>query len=148
VKKPLEFFQFLIAGVDPATGDAVKGALKDFAIGTYSDARKKAEEFERQCAEQEPDRKMKVTAVGLERVGPMIQRQLTIIMAAAEQNRVAAEMLAARLAEYTARESLEIRPNLSQIADCLLDEARKAALFVLKEGKAAIVEPEARRVTL
>jgi hypothetical protein len=145
VNKTLELFQFEVVGVDPATGKRLRGTLNDIAIGDYAAARKKAEQFEAELAQQQPEKKFKVTAVGVERVGPFMQRHMKIVMASAEQSRVAAEMMAARLAELTARDSLELNPNIPQIAERLLDEARKAALLVIKANRAqapSIVGPD------
>ena len=131
-----EIFYFEMRGRD-LSGQPVTGMLDQVALTDQATANKMARSFEQELAEQQPERQLKVRAVGKEKVGPLMQQRMGDLVRTSRQHEIAARLLAAQLAEYKCREQLRLNPNRTAVADVLLAEMQAAALKLMQRETAA-----------
>lgn len=132
-----EIFYFEMRGRDLVSGQPMTGMLDQIALTDQATANKMAASFEQELAQREPERQLKIRAVGKEKVGPLMQERMQKLMGEMQLAEVTARLLAARLAEYVCRESLQLNPNKAAAAEGLLQETKAVAMRTREQQTAA-----------
>jgi hypothetical protein len=127
------------------------GPMKDikldgYILGEGAVAREGAKKQQEDLAQHYPDKKVIVSAKALERVGPVIMRQMNGLMADSQMNDLVVFYIAEELAKYKSRESLEINPDVTKLAHQIVIDARTAVqqklIDAIKKRKAAAEGPQ------
>lgn len=120
-------------------------------FGSAVQAETKAHQLRADMISRAPDGStVDVTAVLIAEVAPLVLRDIEGLIDSMQQEQVLARYLAARLAMYAARESLEIKPDINIIAEGLLAQGRvqveRARAAAANARPGLLVDGSGRRV--
>jgi hypothetical protein len=104
-------------------------------LGSALDARAMAEAMQHQLAPQHPGQDVTVRPVQAEQLGPLTISQIAKLGAEREEAKAVARLLAWRLAERAAKESLEINPDIAALAQDILDVAAERVAQELQKAR-------------
>lgn len=119
-------------------------------IGTEDQAKDQAANLRAEFVMRNPDARMELRPEFLEPIGPIVNGIINRVAGQSQTNMALARFIAARMAPFVAREGLQLNPNLSRVADGILQESLQmmaAAERHAKKAAPAIVGPDGKPAT-
>jgi hypothetical protein len=114
-----------------------RGWINADFVGTEEQAKDQAVNLRAEFIMRNPSARIEVLPEFLEPIGPLVNGIINLIAGQSQTNMALARFIAARMAPYVARESLQLNPNLSRVAEGILQESLQMMATAERHSKKA-----------